>query len=164
MKKLVLVRHAKSGYNILPGKTDFERTLNETGKHEALLMGRILSHKLGEPDLIISSPALRTLETSCILAEEMHYPQNNIETIPSLYHPSVEDFTEVLEQLSGSGFQKVLLVSHNPGITDFINELDIVRIDNMPTCGVLALEIETEDWSEFSSAAKKFLFFDKPHW
>jgi phosphohistidine phosphatase len=52
--------------------------------------------------------------------------------------------------------------SHNPGITEFVNELTKTQIDVMPTCGIFAMNVHTKSWADFKSAKKDFLFFDYP--
>lgn len=163
MKKLVLVRHAKSGYNLNPGKTDLERTLNETGRHEAQMMAKKLAKRMVKACIIVSSPATRTLETSEILGTELLIDSSKIHVNPLLYHPSTDAIYKVIERLPPS-VETALIVSHNPGISDFINEIEVARIDYMPTCGVMALEVDTDSWADFSAAPKKFLFFEKPDW
>ena len=60
-------------------------------------------------------------------------------------------------------YDNVAIFSHNPGITDFVNSLcKDVQIDDMPTCGIFAVEIAIENWIDFKKAEKKFLFFDYP--
>jgi phosphohistidine phosphatase len=54
------------------------------------------------------------------------------------------------------------LFSHNPGITDFANSLTSARIDNLPTCGIFAVKIDTERWDNFKEAKKEFWFADYP--
>jgi phosphohistidine phosphatase len=56
----------------------------------------------------------------------------------------------------------VALFSHNPGITEFINELGLARIDNMPTCGVFGLHIKADRWADFDRTSKTFWLFDYP--
>ena len=163
MKKLVLVRHAKSGYNISPGKTDLERTLNETGKHEAQLMAKKLAKRMIKASIIVSSPATRTLETSEILGAELLTDASKLHVNPLLYHPTTDAFYKVIERLPPK-VETAFIVSHNPGISDFINEMEVARIDYMPTCGVMAIEVAADSWADFSTAPKKFLFFEKPDW
>jgi phosphohistidine phosphatase len=44
-----------------------------------------------------------------------------------------------------------------------VNSLDEeVYIDNMPTCGVFAVQSETDTWENFAESKKTFLFFDYP--
>jgi phosphohistidine phosphatase len=59
-------------------------------------------------------------------------------------------------------YNTVALFSHNPDITEFASSLTNVKVDDMPTCSVFALQIETDTWKDFAAAEKKFLFFDYP--
>ena len=59
-------------------------------------------------------------------------------------------------------FNTVAIFSHNPGITDFVNKLTNTRIDDMPTCGIFAINIDAKNWTSFRKATKQFLFFDYP--
>jgi phosphohistidine phosphatase len=46
MKKLTLIRHAKSSWED-PLLDDIERPLNKRGEHDAPMMGKIISGKIG---------------------------------------------------------------------------------------------------------------------
>ncbi|HMW25236.1 MAG TPA: histidine phosphatase family protein, partial [Ferruginibacter sp.] len=55
------------------------------------------------------------------------------------------------------------IFSHNPGITYFVNSLvPGVSLDNMPTCGVFAIEAEAARWKDFEKSRRRYLFFDYP--
>ena len=56
----------------------------------------------------------------------------------------------------------MLPFSHNPGITDYANTLTNVHTDNIPTCGIFAVQADVEKWQDFTKAEKMFLFFDYP--
>jgi phosphohistidine phosphatase len=91
------------------------------------------------------------------------YRKNHDELIliPSLYEASTKHFYDTIEELADK-YESAALFSHNPGISDFINSLEIFPVYDMPTCAVYALEIDTNEWKEFKDADKKFLFFDYP--
>lgn len=78
-----------------------------------------------------------------------------------MYHASVGIFFETVS-LADDSNQTIALFSHNPGITAFVNELTDTRIDNMPTCGIFAVKIKTDNWKEFKEAKKEFWFFTYP--
>jgi len=73
MKKLCIVRHAKSSWDD-PGLLDLERPLNKRGKRDAPFMGERLKKYKVKPDLIISSPAKRAMKTAKIIASKINYP------------------------------------------------------------------------------------------
>jgi phosphohistidine phosphatase len=160
MKTLILIRHAKSSWDntIL---TDFERPLNERGKHDAPQMAKRLKERKIEIDLFISSPAKRARKTAEIFMHEFGLKEKNLLTISGLYDASVEIFLEVVNDIKDKN-QSVALFAHNPGITDFINLLECYPVYDMPTCGVFALKIQCEKWKDFKDSDKEFLFFDYP--
>lgn len=160
MKQLLIIRHAKSSWDFTSLK-DFDRTLNERGHKDAPAMAKRLLGKQIHIDSFISSPATRALTTATYFAEAYGLTEKNITTIEKLYHAAPPVFYEVINQLNNE-LQSVAIFSHNPGITDFVNELTATKIDDMPTCGIFAIKIDTDNWQNFSLAKKDFWFFDYP--
>ena len=157
---LILVRHAKSSWGdaSLP---DDERPLNERGKKDAPEMARRLLSKKIDIDLFLSSPAKRALKTAKIFAEEMDHKKKDVEADAQLYAAGVSDFMEVTGRIDDR-HSVVAVFSHNPGITEYANTLTNVRLDNMPTCSVFAVQADVDSWQSFGGAEKQFLFFDYP--
>jgi phosphohistidine phosphatase len=56
----------------------------------------------------------------------------------------------------------VAVFAHNPGITLFVNELTHTKIDDMPTCGIFAIQADISSWKDFEEGKKAFWFFDYP--
>ena len=161
MKTLLVIRHAKSSWDHAT-VSDFDRPLNDRGMKDAPAMAeRMLKRKL-KIDGIVSSPAKRAKTTAGYFAKAYDIAETDILQIPSLYHASPLTFYDVLTQLPET-MNTVALFSHNPGITEFVNMLTKeIRIDNMPTCSVFAVTIETATWDGFIKSNKNFLFFDFP--
>jgi phosphohistidine phosphatase len=160
MKTLLLIRHAKSSWN-QPGLSDFDRPLNERGKKDAPEMARRVKEKGIELDHLVSSPAKRARKTAKYFAEEFGFKKEDIQLVEELYGATQPQFLKAVAGINDK-YKTVALFSHNPGITDFASSLTNIRIDDMPTCAIFALQAETESWSDFASAEKKFLFFDYP--
>lgn len=161
MKTLLVIRHAKSGWGdfSLP---DFERPLNERGKADAPEMAKRLLGKKIRIDAFVSSPAKRAKKTAKLFGKEYDVKEDQIIFVDSLYNASAETFFDVIAGLDDR-YDHVAVFSHNPGITDFVNRLcKGVQIDDMPTCGIFAVETAIEKWKDFGPAEKKFLFFDYP--
>ena len=160
MKTLLLIRHAKSSWDnvILP---DFERPLNERGKHDAPLMAKRIKEKKIEIDAFVSSPAKRAKKTAEIFMAEFNAKEKKLIFIPSLYEATSEKFYDAIENLKDK-YDTVALFAHNPGITDFINSLECTPVYDMPTSAVYAIKIKTKNWRDFRKANKEFLFFDYP--
>ena len=160
MKTLILVRHAKSSWD-KAGLSDSERPLNERGKKDAPEMAKRLRKKGLIIDRLLSSPAERALRTARYFSKELDIKKGDIQVERSLYGALPQQFEQVVALLVEKD-KTVLIFSHNPGITDYANSLTHVRTDNIPTCGVFAVQAEVASWSDFAKAAKTFLFFDYP--
>ena len=160
MKTLLLVRHAKSSWEE-PGVQDIDRPLNERGKQDAPEMAKRLKDKKIDIDLFVSSPAKRAKRTAKFFAEEFDVKKGDIVLEEELYLASPSSFMNVINGLEKK-YDTVALFAHNPGITELANQLTSVRIDNMPTCSVFAVQADTDSWKHFESSEKNFLFFDYP--
>ncbi len=160
-KTLLVIRHAKSSWD-WQELSDFERPLNERGKRDAPEMARRLLGKQIRVDALVSSPAKRARKTAEYFAEELGFSKTDIRFFPQLYHAAPETFFDVVQQLDDA-CSTVALFSHNPGITAFVNQLvPGVRLDQMPTCGIFAVSMESGSWKDFAHARRRFLFFDYP--
>jgi phosphohistidine phosphatase len=112
MHQLLLLRHAKSSRDDA-GLPDRERPLSPRGRHAAAAM-RAAMHRLGlAPDLVLVSPARRTMQTLEVLEPWDDTPL--IEPIEALYLANV---TQLLLALQGVAetVRSVLLIGHNPGL------------------------------------------------
>ncbi|NDE10491.1 MAG: histidine phosphatase family protein [Chitinophagia bacterium] len=160
-KVLLIIRHAKSSWE-LGTLSDFDRPLNDRGKKDAPMMAKRLLDKKIKIDAFISSPAKRAKKTAELFCEQYNQSIESIEFIASLYHAGIDDFYDTAVQLDDR-FDTVAIFSHNPGITYFVNTLsEQFQIDDMPTCGIFAIRIQTKKWADFKSASKEFIFFDYP--
>jgi phosphohistidine phosphatase len=160
MKQLLLVRHAKSDWGD-SSLSDFDRPLNERGKRDAPVMAHRLLDKKISIDSFISSPAKRAKKTAVIFAKTFNTEKDTIIFRDELYGAGEEVFFDVIRNADKKS-NSIAVFSHNPGITDFANQLTDARIDNIPTCGVFAIKVDCEKWSDFKEAKKEFWFFDFP--
>jgi len=160
MKRLTLLRHAKSSWDDA-GLDDYDRPLNPRGRRDAPEMGRRLTIADQAPDLLISSPAVRAISTAKMVAREMGFAEERIIEDRSLYHASARQLFSVvtsLETLAGH----LMVVGHNPGLTDFASSLSEARIDNLPTASLFCVDMEIEDWSELTPGSGCFVYYDFP--
>lgn len=161
MKTLLIIRHAKSSWDIA-ALNDFDRTLNERGKKDAPIMAQRLLNRKINIDAFVASPAKRAKKTAELFCTVYNKNKKDIILISALYHATPQIFFEVISQLNDD-FKSVAIFSHNTGITEFANELvENVLIDNIPTCGIFAIQINIADWKDFIKAKKELLFFDYP--
>lgn len=160
LKTLLLIRHAKSSWDD-PGLSDFDRPLNERGKKDAPMMADRLHERGIKLDAFISSPAKRAKRTAEQFAKRYKKEDKDIILKTELYMAIENTFYEVIEKLDDND-DCIALFSHNPGLTDFANSLTEVRTDNIPTCGIFAVSIDTKKWNKIREAKKNLLFFDYP--
>ena len=160
MKTLILIRHAKSSWDTA-GLSDFDRPLNERGKKDAPEMAERLKEKGIKVDQFVSSPAKRARKTAKYFAEVFGQSKDDILLVDVLYAANISIFRKVVGELENKN-DVVALFSHNPDITEYAASLTNVKVDDMPTCAMFALQIETDKWKNFEEAEKKFLFFDYP--
>ena len=161
MKTLLLVRHAKSSWD-LATLNDFDRSLNERGKKDAPVMAQRLLDRKIDINIFVSSPAKRAKKTAELFCSIYKKDKEQIIFVPALYHASINTFFEVVTRLNDD-YNCVAIFSHNPVITEFVNQLvENVTIENMPTCGVFAVKTSITKWKEFSTSKNELLFFDYP--
>lgn len=160
MKRLYLVRHAKSSWKYTDLR-DFDRPLNKRGKRDAPFMGKLLAEDNVMPDLIISSPALRALSTAKKIAAELGYPVEKIETHKRLYESDTDDYLNVISQVPDT-VETLMIFSHNPGLTILNNFLSDKRIDNIPTCGIVNIKININHWKDLDFEKGQLISFDYP--
>ncbi|MDE0343356.1 MAG: histidine phosphatase family protein [Deltaproteobacteria bacterium] len=160
MKHLILIRHAKSSWK---GSTldDRERPLNRRGERDAPEMGVRLARRNVKPELIVSSPALRALETARIIAKSLGYARNEIVVKERLYGAGVVELLDVIRNADES-VATLMLFGHNPGLTELANHLGPRPIPNLPTCGVLHLKFEADVWPVVGYARGDEVLFDFP--
>ena len=153
MKKLLLLRHAKSSHDD-PGLKDIERPLNERGVMASHLMGRYLQEQGLVPDFILCSPAVRTRQTHKNLIEHLagkipvSFPDNLYLAQPSMV-------LDILRHLD-SKYDTILLIGHNPTINLLAHDLNDGKnredhrrlIEKYPTGALTVLDFKVKDWKD----------------
>jgi phosphohistidine phosphatase len=162
MKTLIIVRHAKSSWDD-PMLSDFKRPLNERGKKDAPMMAKRLKDRKIDIDLVISSPAVRAITTCEIFIKVLGFPQERVETSKELFHAGDEMILNVVRSLRDvNEHDTAMLFGHNPGLTDFVNNLLEEEIENVPTTGIVGCRLKVEKWSEVTWGCGEMKFFDYP--
>ena len=160
MKELLLVRHAKSGWDDASLR-DIDRPLNARGLKDAPEMGRRLLQRDLQPALIVTSPARRALSTAQLLAEVLGYAAADIEIKDELYAASEEIWLRTIRELPAR-CNSALIVGHNPEITAVANRLLRSHIANVPTCGLLHVQYAARRWDKLDQQAPASWDFDYP--
>lgn len=154
-----MLRHAKSSWDN-PSLDDFHRPLNERGERDAPRMGKRLRKSGVLPDLICSSSAVRAITTARMAAEELGYTKA-IREEKGLYHAGSEGILSIIRHFD-DGHETVMIVGHNPGFTDFANELLNEEIGNIPTAGVVGGRLKVDSWKDVKWGCGEMFFYEYP--
>jgi phosphohistidine phosphatase len=157
MKKLVLIRHAKSSWSA-PDLDDFHRPLSQRGKIDGPAMAKRLATAGIRPALIVASPAVRAKKTARMMAEGTGYDKEAIRYEEGLYLGSLSFHCRVI----ATSFQQVdvlFLVGHNNTLTELAEHLAGRTLGNIPTCGIVALEYAGEEGFIERAGGGKLDFF-----
>lgn len=158
MKKLYIIRHAKSDWSN-PQLEDFDRPLNKRGKKNAPFMGKLLRKKNISPDLIISSPAYRARETAISISKEINYHEN-IMYNEYLYEADLKTIMEIVNFIEDE-HDNVFIIGHNPGL----NMLGFYLVDfneNLPTSGILEIKFDCQSWRKINKSNAQIVSFEYP--
>jgi len=161
MKRLLLCRHAKSSW-AEHGQQDDQRPLSARGERDAPRMGQRLAEHGTHPDLLVTSPAVRARQTAKLLADALGYPRAQIRLEPALYLADPATLLAVVAD-QDDGAACLLVVAHNPGLTDLANHLlPDLALDNLATGGVVAISFEADRWAALATAPRQLLYYDYP--
>jgi len=146
MKKLILVRHAKSSWEYdIP---DHDRPLNSKGFKNANMISNEIKGQI-YPDLIISSTAMRAKTTAEIFMKNLNFNLEKFNLNDDLYDFSGETLTRVIKNCNDTT-NELMIFGHNNAITNFVNTYGDVIIDNVPTCGVIIMEFFIGNWTHLN--------------
>lgn len=158
MKRLYLVRHAKSSWKD-KSLNDFDRPLNKRGLRDAPLISTSFKNRNLKPDIIFSSPALRAKKTAKYIAKGIKH-KKSIHYCSYLYD-TTRIRLERLAQCLKNKNNEALIVGHNPELIIFAcNYIDFN--ENLPTSGIIALEFDCDNWEDINFQNAKLMFFDYP--
>lgn len=167
MKKLFLLRHAKSDYpaNV---NDDHERPLNKRGENDSRKMGEYFKKNNINPDVILCSDAKRTSSTIENIIRAAWFNKKPA-FLKSLYLATPGEILKELAKIDNSN-NSALVVAHNPGIeqlakilikTGNYEALSRIRI-KYPTCALTILEINSANWQEINPASADIIDFITP--
>ena len=158
-KNLLIIRHAKAiqyGY-----EDDFNRKLRKKGIAQIEKMSSTLAALKVYPDKIVSSAALRTKQTAEEFAKHLKYPLENIVLEQVMYDAYVENILKVINHLDNQ-YQTVFMIGHNPTFSYLADYLTGENQYVLPTCGMVNVYFQTNDWAEVSGGLGETVWFKYP--
>ncbi|MES2377975.1 MAG: histidine phosphatase family protein [Bacteroidota bacterium] len=156
MKKLLLVRHAKATHET--GFVDFERPLKPSGLQDAAIMAGRLKETGHVPQILVASPALRTISTANVLSQHLEVPV--ADEILGIYEADQNDLVDIVSRLDDT-YDSVGLVGHNPGIGQVLYYFTGDARD-VPPGAVALIEFDTKTWAATGAKTGKLVYYDTP--
>ncbi|PWR00402.1 SixA phosphatase family protein [Leucothrix pacifica] len=159
-KLLYLLRHAKSSWAD-HSMSDFERPLNKRGIQQASQIAAILASKEPRPQVIISSPANRAFSTAKTMAVALGSDKSKIGSDKRIYEANIQTLMYLIQELDDD-LESVMLVGHNPGFSHLVNTLSRQKVAPLPTCSLIQLRLDINQWSELEAECAELLSADAP--
>lgn len=151
MKKLILMRHAKSGWDD-PTLDDHDRPLNQRGRLAATLMGAFLKDTNLVPDSALVSSATRTQETWSRMALE-----RPSQVKPDLYLAGPLAIIGAAQSADDTA-DTLLVLGHQPGMEDAANRFCCDgALDGYPTAKITLIGFDVQKWSDLTFGSGRLL-------
>jgi len=160
MKRLTLIRHAKSSWKE-PDCPDRDRPLTKRGKKDALAIGSLLRERGDRPSLIVSSPAKRAIATMKRIVAEMGQSEKMIVRDARLYDADSQDILFFVREIEDT-HEEVMVCGHNPALTDFCAFVAGTCSGNLPTGGVVSIDLAVDTWKDVCDGSGRIRSFTSP--
>jgi phosphohistidine phosphatase len=161
MKKIILVRHASAEARGAD-KDDFDRSLRKKGRKEAQDMIEWYLEMGEEPDLLLTSPANRAIETARIFAKGLGFSKKEIMVNEALYDfLSPGNFLKILQELDDA-YGSVMIFGHDPAFSEFAKFAVHGFEENLPKCSVFGFIVKQKKWRLLRAGEGKLAFFTHP--
>jgi len=161
MKRIYIMRHGKAKWDA-DQYEDFDRPLKKRGHKASSFMGSLLAVHQEIPDIILSSSAIRAVETTKNFLKALGHivPVVYEET---LYMTSVDHALNMIRDLNDED-ESVMLIGHNPTWENLISHLVAEEGLNiyLPTGGIVCLEANIDEWSMLGPQTASMKWFLVP--
>lgn len=159
-RTLFIIRHGKSSWDV-EGLDDIERPLAPRGTMNAETMASRLLEKAEVPELILSSPACRALNTALIMSRIWGLDPGALQIHDTLYMAYLTEIEEVVGGVPDH-IKKLAIFGHNPSFTMYANQFLDNPLDNLPTAGVVIVTLESDSWKKINRSHVRKLYVDTP--
>ncbi len=159
MKRLIIIRHAKSSWNEpIPDKN---RAISNRGRKDIQLVAKEFQKEFVFPNpVLFCSTAKRARETALFFAIINDYPMELIIYKDELYTFNDAQLEKEIKKFENR-YKNVILFGHNEAITNFVNKFGTISISNIPTSGLVSIEFDCDNWSEIKNGVTKKMVFPR---
>jgi phosphohistidine phosphatase len=163
MLTLILFRHAKAERGGA-GVPDEKRPLAERGRRTADAMGRRLATEGLMPDLVLCSPATRTLETLALAAPHWA-PAPRTSIVADLYRLMSASYLDLVRAAPPA--RRLMLVAHNSAIEttarEFTGEGGGTALPGLasgfPTAAIAVFDFDVDNWADVAAGQGRLTAF-----
>ena len=171
MRRLMLLRHAKTEHDAPSGR-DQDRRLDNRGRRDATEIGGWIARHPPFPDCVLVSHAIRAHQTWDTVWEavkdQVREPQ--VQLVPELYGADPTQLLQMIREASVADPQILMLVGHNPGMHELALTLAgsgdtagrKALADNLPTSGLAIFDFAIDDWADVAFRRGRLVSFVSP--
>ncbi len=164
MKKIHLIRHAKSSWKDT-SLADIDRPLNKRGIKTCRFMAQHIFDAGCCFDQVFCSPAVRAQLTIELIGNYLKGVNVQWQTEEQLYtfdSGTILDWCRTVDE----SIVELVIIGHNPALTDFCNALGNCNLKNIPTCGYAQLTYGKLDkkyrWRKLGEGSAELTAFLRP--
>ena len=147
MKELWILRHAHAEPYV-DDVADFERRLDARGRSEADAIGRLAATLQLGFQLIVASPAARTLATARAVAAALSMGDSGLREDAAIYLADRKTLVSIVRALPAD-CSRALLVGHNPGVSRLAHwATEDARLDELRPATLVGSRADIASWSD----------------
>lgn len=162
MKRLILMRHAKTEPFNMSGTTDLKRNLIEKGIEDSKMMGKFLKKENIIPDFIISSHSERTKQTLDLVLKELD-KKIKLKFDEVIYENEEKKIINLITKVE-CNVNTLMIVGHNPSIETMVSIFTgkLFPIDQFKPGAVAVLDFSIKEWDEIKETFGNLSYFETP--
>ena len=124
-------------------------------------MGDFLAKEINPPEVVLSSTASRAFYTALHICDSFKVSEDIISLSKGLFHAGPREILDIVRRAPECN--TIAIFGHNPGFTHTANQLANLHIENIPTCGVVGISFNLDQWSalDFGTGRKEFFYYPK---
>jgi phosphohistidine phosphatase len=148
-KYLYLLRHAKAEKG-WAGLDDMDRPLHPIGVDEASRIATMFGAVSPLPDMVLSSPSVRTYSTALVFCKILGFDCDKIKLDQRIYEADLKSLMRVISEIPNQ-VDSVLMVGHNPSMTQLADYFH-GNLAHMSTSSLIGFSLQVDEWMHFDIA------------
>ena len=171
MRRLMLLRHAKTEHDAPSGR-DRDRRLESRGRNDAAEIGGWIAAHPPFPDAVLVSPAVRAHQNwdmACAAMKDV-VPLPQVGLLPELYGADPPQLLQTIRDASGTDPRQLMIIGHNPGMHELALALTgggdpashKAVAENLPTSGLAVFDFAIDDWADVAFRRGRLVQFLSP--